>query len=240
MSTFLPLLLGWLQQYGYPVLWLSMFIASIGAPLPISFVLLAAGAFAEPGDFNIVVLALIGISASVSGDSVGYLIGRYGGREIFFWLGHQQKVRFISPASIARSRLYFAKRGGWAVFLSRFLFPALGGAINLLAGAEMYPFQRFFIYDLLGEALGTLIPLLLGYIFETSWEAIGNILATISILVTALIVAAYFAVRLIRIIRNMKTVPTIQRKASAPLQALSGSSNTQDETVCHLDGGSNV
>jgi hypothetical protein len=33
-----------------------------------------------------------------------------------------------------RSRAYFKLRGGWAVFLSRFLFSALGGVINLLAG----------------------------------------------------------------------------------------------------------
>jgi membrane-associated protein len=53
MNSFLPILITWLQQYGYPALWLAVFISAIGTPLPVSFILLAAGAFAALGDFNI-------------------------------------------------------------------------------------------------------------------------------------------------------------------------------------------
>ena len=45
MNTLVPLLINWLQQYGYPALWGCIFIASIGIPLPINLVYLAAGAF---------------------------------------------------------------------------------------------------------------------------------------------------------------------------------------------------
>ena len=76
MSTFLPTLLAWLQQYGYPMLWIYICIAAIGVPLPVSLVLLAAGAFSALGDFNIVLLALVAITASTCGDSVGYVLGR--------------------------------------------------------------------------------------------------------------------------------------------------------------------
>ncbi len=41
MSTILPYLINWLQEFGYPALWLVVFVASVGAPLPISLVLLA-------------------------------------------------------------------------------------------------------------------------------------------------------------------------------------------------------
>ena len=60
MSSLLPLLLHWLHEYGYAALWLTVFIAAVGVPLPISLVLLAAGAFAVRGDFNIALL--IGIT----------------------------------------------------------------------------------------------------------------------------------------------------------------------------------
>jgi len=45
MSVFLSSLLSILQAYGYPALWVSIFIAAVGLPLPIALVLLAAGAF---------------------------------------------------------------------------------------------------------------------------------------------------------------------------------------------------
>jgi len=75
MNSSLVYLLNWLQEFGYPALWLAVFVVSAGAPLPIALVLLAAGAFASLGDFNIFLLALTALSAAVCGDSVGYLIG---------------------------------------------------------------------------------------------------------------------------------------------------------------------
>jgi membrane protein DedA with SNARE-associated domain len=36
--------------------------------------------------------------------------------------------------------------------------------MNLLAGAESYPFRSFLLYDVTGETLGAVIPLSLGYI----------------------------------------------------------------------------
>ena len=79
MNSVLPYLINWLQQFGYPALWLAVFVASAGVPLPIVLVLLAAGAFAALGDFNLVILAITATSAAVCGDSVGYWIGRWWG-----------------------------------------------------------------------------------------------------------------------------------------------------------------
>ena len=204
MSTLAPILITWLQQYSYPALWLCVFIASMGIPLPISVVFLAAGAFTALGDFNLVLLVLIGVSASVSGDTTGYLIGRKWGSRIFLWLEEKKRLPFISPQSIAKSRSYFIKRGGLAIFLTRFLFSGLGGSINLLAGAELYPYPRFLVYDLSGEVLGAFIPLSLGYIFGASWEAVGDILSAISLVILAILGTIYFSWRLVRQIRRAK------------------------------------
>lgn len=198
MSTLLPLLLNWLQQYGYSVLWLSIFIASIGMPLPIGLVLLAAGAFAALGDFDIVLLTLVAITAATSGDSVGYLIGRRVGHRVLIWL----EGRLLSKQHLVHSQQYFQRRGAWAIFLSRFLFSALGGVINLLAGAEQYSYRRFLLYDVTGETIGALLPLSLGYAFGVSWEAVGDILGAISLFALALLFTSYLVVRLIKMIRQ--------------------------------------
>jgi membrane-associated protein len=205
MSVFLATLLNIMQNYGYPALWVSIFIAAVGFPLPIVLVLLAAGAFAALGDFNIVLLTLISISASVAGDSLGYLIGRLWGSKAADWLEHSTVgKRFLRPDSVARSRLYFKKRGGWAIFFSRFLVAALGGIINLLAGTELYPYRNFLLLDIAGEALGALIPLLLGFAYGASWDAIGDILGTFSLLVLGLLIVVYLFVRLLRYTRGVR------------------------------------
>src|SRR5437588_10493679 len=97
MTIFLPHLISWLQQFGYPALWLMVFIASVGTPLPISLVLLAAGAFAALGDFNIVLLIITATSASVCGDSLGYFIGRNWGTKVLDWLEQSHARYLISP-----------------------------------------------------------------------------------------------------------------------------------------------
>ncbi len=216
-SFLLTTLLTWLQQYGYPALWLCVCVASIGLPLPISLVLLAAGAFAALGDFNIVVLALIAISASTCGDSIGYLLGRRIASRILAWFEHQRRFRILSPPKITLAHDYFKRRGAWAIFLSRFLFSGFGGIINLLAGAELYPYRRFLLYDFLGEVLGALIPLVLGYIFGASWEAVGDILGAFSGFVLALLIVILLIVRLARLVRQARTVksPTSMEKEYA-------------------------
>ena len=224
MSVFLSTLLSVLQAYGYPALWASIFIAAVGVPLPVSLVLLAAGAFAALGDFNIILLTLISVSASVAGDNLGYLIGRLWGSKVADWLEYSKLGRrFLKPDSVARSRLYFKKRGGWAVFFSRFLVAALGGVVNLLAGTELYPYSYFLLFDIGGEMLGALIPLLLGFAFGASWDAIGDILGTSSLLVLGLLLVIYFFLRLLRYARRVqKTRATAAYKASmieAPLQS---------------------
>lgn len=207
MSNLLSLLLTFLQNYGYLALWIVVFVAAVGIPIPITLLLLAAGAFAALGDFNIVLLFIISFSALVCGDNAGYWIGRIWGSKVLNWVEHSKRWnRLIPSGKIAQSRQYFRQRGGWAIFLSRFLFSALGGVINLLTGSELYPYRYFLLFDISGEALGAIIPLMLGYIFGASWEAVGDVLGYSSFLMLSLLVVILLVTRLIRNARNLKRV----------------------------------
>lgn len=182
MSLFLTGLLDFLLAYGYLALALSVFIASIGAPLPISLLLLAAGAFSAQGDFNIVLLFVIAVVAAVAGDCAGYWIGWRWGSHALKWLPRSRfGRRFIKPRDIERSREYVHRHGGWAIFLTRSLLSALGSVTNLVAGTESFPFRSFLIYDIAGEALAAILTIGLGFIFDESWEAMGDILGAVSL-----------------------------------------------------------
>ncbi len=199
-NSFLPYLLTLLQEYGYPILWLSIFVGALGIPLPNTLVLLAAGAFAALGNFNFAVLLVVAVSAFVAGDNGSYWIGRRWGSRLLAWL----EGRLIKPRTVARSRLYFHRLGGWAIFFSRFLLSALGGEINLLAGAELYPYRHFLVYDIAGEVVGALLPLGLGYIFGASWVAVGDMLGSLSFFVFTLLVVLVLAYQTIRLLVRMR------------------------------------
>ena len=205
MSSLLSPLLTFLQSYGYLALWITVYVAAVGIPIPITFLLLAAGAFAAIGDFNVFLLFIISFSALVCGDNTGYCIGRIWGSRAMNWIERSKRWnRLIPPQRIARSRQYFRHRGGWAIFLSRFLFSALGGIINLLSGSELYPYRYFLPFDSSGEALGAIIPLSLGYVFGASWEAVGDVLGYSSFLILSLLIVIVLVSRLIKNARVLK------------------------------------
>jgi membrane-associated protein len=215
MGSVLPYLLVWLQEYGYPILWLAVFISATGIPLPTSLVLLAAGAFAASGDFSLPILIPVSITAFIAGDNLGYLLGRLWGSKLLDWLETSGKMRIIKPRTIIRSRLYFNRLGGWAIFFSRFLVSALGGAINILAGAERYPYRRFVLYDACGETVGASLPIILGYIFGASWDSIGDVLGSFSLLLLATLISLWLAFQALRIITRMRKPAVVETEMVA-------------------------
>lgn len=177
--------------------------------------MLAAGAFAALGDYNFVLLFFISFSALVCGDTTGYWVGRIWGSRVLDWIERSKRWnRLIPPTRIVQSRQYFRRRGGLAIFLSRFLFSALGGAINLFSGSELYPYHNFLFFDSSGEALGAIIPLLLGYIFGASWEDVGDVLGYSSFLILSLLIVIVLVLRLIKNARSLKLEKALESNQS--------------------------
>ncbi len=212
-----------LQQYGYPVLWLVVFVAAAGAPISGSLLLFAAGAFATVGDFNIAILFPVALSAAVMGDNLGYFIGRRVGTSLIGWLERQKRFRFITPQALERGRAYFRRKAAWTVFITRFLIVALGGPVNLVAGLELYPYHNFLFWDISGQILGAMIPLGLGYVFARSWEEVAGIFGAFSTLVLALMVVMFLFTMLVRKIhqrRRARHASTIKAVENEMLQSL--------------------
>ncbi len=234
MISLLPLLLHRLHEYGYPVLWLSVFIAAVGVPLPIGLLLLAAGAFAGYGDFNIALLIGITITASSCGDNVGYFIGRHWGSRTLQWLGKPRRLHLIPAHTITHPRLYFKRKGGWAIFFSRFLFSALGSMMNLFAGAERYPYRRFLLYDVTGEALGAVIPLSIGYALGACWEAGGNLLGAFAGFAFTLFLVIVLLRRMVRRLQHSKE--TFVAEPAMSTQKLTVDITLPESTIQRMTG----
>ena len=207
-----------LQHYGYPALWLIVFVAAAGAPISGSLLLFAAGALSAFGDLNIIILFPLALSAAVLGDNLSYFIGRRVGMPLLTWLERQKRFRWISPEAIARGRVYFRQKAGWTIFITRFLIVVLGGPINLLAGLEQYPYRNFLFWDVSGQILGAIIPLGLGYIFAASWEEVAGLFGAFSGLSLAFLLANVFSLLLMRKLRRYSHAKAAKAAANAMLQ----------------------
>jgi membrane protein DedA with SNARE-associated domain len=88
-------------------------------------------------------------------------LGAIGGFWLSWWLGVRYRhrltqLRWLTAERLARSRLFFQRRGLWAVFFSRFLSPARHPA--LVSGASGLPLWSF---QLANVSSGLLWPFLL-------------------------------------------------------------------------------
>ncbi|MEU1883829.1 DedA family protein [Streptosporangium sp. NPDC020072] len=132
----------------YVLVGLVIGIESLGIPLPGEIVLVSSALLAAKGVVDpLWVGACAGVGAIV-GDSIGYAVGRRGGKPMFDRLGRRFPKHF-GPEHIGRAERYFHRYGMWTVFLGRFvaLLRILAGP---LAGALRMPYWRFLVANVLG------------------------------------------------------------------------------------------
>jgi membrane protein DedA with SNARE-associated domain len=126
-------------------------LESMGIPLPGEITLISASLLAATGAVNIWGVAIAASAGAIIGDSIGYAIGRRGGRPLLEKFGRRFPKHF-GPGHLARAERTFAKWGVWAVFFGRFvaLLRILAGP---LAGALHVPYRKFLIANATGGIL---------------------------------------------------------------------------------------
>lgn len=185
--------------YGPPALGMALLLGALGIPVPGTLMVIAAGAFVRQGVLDMVTAAGLGLLGAVVGDSASYIVGR-------FARGWVQR-RFGQSAAWQKAQETFNRRGGLAVYLTRWLLTPIAIPINLIAGGSGYPFWRFFSYDLAGEATWIVLFGGLGYLFGSQWELISQFIADFSGLLVGLVVLGagfYFWLRRRRVMVSLE------------------------------------
>ncbi|MEU7748268.1 DedA family protein [Nonomuraea sp. NPDC049158] len=123
-------------------------VESLGIPLPGEIVLVSAALLSAKGVVSPVWVGVCASAGAIVGDSIGYAIGRKGGKPLFERLGRRFPKHF-GPRHIGKAEHYFDRFGVWAVFVGRFiaLLRILAGP---LAGALRMPYWRFLVANVLG------------------------------------------------------------------------------------------
>jgi len=202
MSDFSNLLIECFRNYNIWFLSIIIVLQCIGIPTGASLLVLASGAFAYAGEFNVVGLLLEVWFFAWLGDNIAYIIWKYIGYKV---LSRHSKLKVYVDPKILKAEIYLNKYGRRTVFFTRFIMGAMGPFVNAAAGITKYKLWTFSLFVALGELFWTCLYLGLGYWFGDSWESIvpivtdfGQVLTYIAILVIVL----YF---LIKAVKNKKS-----------------------------------
>ncbi|WP_369215294.1 DedA family protein [Streptomyces flavofungini] len=133
----------------YALVGIVIGLESLGIPLPGEIVLVSAALLSsQHGDLNPVILGACATAGAIIGDSIGYAIGRKGGRPLLNWLERKFPKHF-SAANVGSAERSFQKWGMWAVFFGRFV-ALLRIFAGPLAGVLRMPYWKFLIANVLG------------------------------------------------------------------------------------------
>ncbi len=157
------------QQYGawvYAVLFLIVFSETglVVLPfLPGDSLLFIGGAFCASGEMNLAALIALLLVASVSGNSLNYVIGRAIGPRVFNT--HIPYLeRFLDRAALQRTHDFYERHGGKTIVLARFI-PVVRTFAPFVAGVSEMRVGRFQFFNVTGAALWVLLLVLAGYFF---------------------------------------------------------------------------
>lgn len=161
------------QWWGYLIVFGVAFLEHsfmLGLVVPGDVVLLLGAFYAGEGNLNIVLVVTLAFVGSVAGDNLGYFLGRRLGRPILDRHGDFMKL----GARVLYVEKYFAKYGGWTVFIARFV-TFVGTLACPVAGMSKMKYKKFIKYEVAGSAIWAAAYGTLGYIFAQQRHLIARI-----------------------------------------------------------------
>jgi membrane protein DedA with SNARE-associated domain len=200
LPGFLNSLQGPLDHYGYLAIALLLLLENIGIPvIPGEFALIGGAIFAGTGraGLNIVLVGIVAVAAAVTGAEIGYLIGRYAGRELVLRYG---KYVLLKPKHLDRAEAVVSRYGGIVVVVARFIV-GLREANGLIAGITQMRARTFAFFNVFGACAWVATWVSIGYFAGDHIDSIYRNVNRYSLYVLAVLVVllmAYITRRLVR------------------------------------------
>jgi membrane-associated protein len=183
-SALQDLLLGYVADYTYPVLALMVLLGAIGLPLPVSLIILTAGALASQGNASLTaVIAITAVFATI-GDSICFALG-------LSIMRHMDRFPFMSQDKIRKGSVFFSKHVEASIFLSRFLFTTLGTPVNVLSAVHNIGYRRFIAPVALGELAWGAELGVIGYLVGPFVEELFSLINNVGVVLALLLATAW-------------------------------------------------
>ena len=162
---------GWLESYGYLVVFLLVMIESIGVPVPGETALIGAALYAgSTHKLEIWWVIAVAIAGAIIGDNIGFSIGRYGGAKLLLRHGH--KVR-LHEGRLKIGIWLFRRHGGKVVFWGRFV-SVLRTYAAFLAGTNQMAWPRFLVFNAAGAIVWATTFGVAYYVFGSALQKLST------------------------------------------------------------------
>ncbi|WP_206957021.1 DedA family protein/thiosulfate sulfurtransferase GlpE [Trinickia acidisoli] len=188
-------------RYGPALVFVNALAASLGLPVPAMPTLVFFGAMAalHPASIGAQLVPVLGLAvlASVIGDSVWFLAGRFYGATTLKTLC---RLSLSRDTCVKKTERFFGRWGVRVLTVSK-LVPGLSLLSVPMAGAIGTPYRAFLAHDGIGAAIWATIGLAVGVLVsrQVDWLFAGlSRLGHASIFVIAALVAVYAAYRWVR------------------------------------------
>ncbi len=146
--------------------------------------LFTAGFLASQGFLQISTLMIGSFLAAVIGDSVGYSFGYRVGPKIF----KKEDSLIFHKDHLLRAQNFYAKHGGKAIILARFM-PIVRTFAPILAGVGKMRYSSFLTYNIIGGFLWSIGLTGLGYWLGSAIPNVDKYLLPIIVLIILISVA---------------------------------------------------
>jgi len=150
-----------IRTVGYLGVFAIVFLESgmmLGFFFPGDSLLFTAGFLASQGFLDIKILVPGCFLAAVTGNSLGYYIGKKIGRKIF----SKEDSIWFHKKHLQRAERFYEKHGGKAVVLAQFV-PIVRAFVPVVAGIGVMEYRRFAFFNFFGAILWAIGVTLAGY-----------------------------------------------------------------------------
>ena len=162
---------GWLESYGYLVVFLLVMAESIGVPVPGETALVGAALYAgSTHKLEIWGVIAVAIAGAIIGDNIGFSIGRYGGAKLLLRHGHRIGLH---EGRLKIGIWLFRRHGGKVVFWGRFV-SVLRTWAAFLAGANQMEWPRFLVFNAAGAIVWATAYGVAYYVFGTALSKLST------------------------------------------------------------------
>lgn len=179
-----------IEQLGYVGVALLMLVETLIPPIPSEVIMPLVGLAAARGGLDLFGATVAAVLGATAGATAWYFAARaYGPARLQALADRHGRWLGLSGAMTERPTAWFARHGGWALFLARVL-PGMRVYISIPAGLSGMPLPRFLGWTIAGYSVWYGLLGTMGYALGLNVTLIGELLTSAAPWLWALVAAA--------------------------------------------------
>jgi len=176
---------------GYLGIFLLMALENIIPPIPSEVIMGLGGIAVARGDMHFVPLLLWGTAGTTAGNYVWYAIGRHLGYVRFRpFVERYGRWLTMEWEDVERLHRFFVERGGWVVFVFRFM-PTFRTLVSLPAGITGMPIVRFLAWTFAGSLIWNSVLAAAGVYLGSRYDELDQYVGPAAIVLAVLMIGGY-------------------------------------------------